>query len=68
MTLVEKNFNGYDFYLTPCIGDRPALYNIVPTGSPTPEGGYRSMGWIEKIRGVRFPDRYQPSLHGITHK
>jgi hypothetical protein len=38
MTLVD-NYGGYDFYIQSALGDRPALYNIVPQKSPAPEGG-----------------------------
>lgn len=57
----------YDFYFQAACGDDQALYNIVTAGSPTPEGGYFNMKWIEKVKGVRFPCRYQPELHGTTH-
>jgi hypothetical protein len=60
------SYGGYDFYLKPAIGNDRALYNILPTGSPAPEGGYRDMQYIELIKGIKFPDRYQPALHGIT--
>lgn len=54
----------HDFYLRCALGDSEALYNIVPSGSPAPGGGYKNMRYIEKVKGVRFPDRYQPTLHG----
>lgn len=66
MTLVEKNYQGYDFYIEAGLGDRQTKWNIVPTGSPAPEGGYFNRQYIEKIKGVRFPDRYQPTLHGTS--
>jgi hypothetical protein len=65
MTKVDS-YGGYDFYLQSAIGDRPALYNIVPQGSPAPTGGYLNRQYIEKIKGVKFPDRYQPTLHGMS--
>ena len=40
----------YDFYSD---GD---LFNIVPAGSPPPAGGYRRKDYIEKIKGVQFPN------------
>ena len=51
--------DGYDFYIQSNIGDQEFLYNIVPEGSTTPEGGYRNMNYIERIKHCRFPDRYQ---------
>lgn len=57
----------YDFYMKSAGGDANALYNIVPKGSPAPKGGYRNMQYIEKIKGVKFPDRYQPTKHGMTN-
>lgn len=56
--------NGYDFYLEVGSRDKQTLYNIVPEGSPAPNGGYYNRRYIEKIKGVKFPDRYQPTLHG----
>jgi len=49
---------GYDFYLLTSCGDREAVYNIVPQGSTAPHGGYRQE-YIEDVKGVKFPDRYQ---------
>jgi hypothetical protein len=54
----------YDFYIKAGNGDVPTLWNIVPKGSPAPMGGYPNRRYIEKVKGVRFPDRYQPTLHG----
>ena len=68
MKLVEKNFNGYDFYIEVGNGIVGDLYNIVPTGSEPPKGGYKARNYIEKIKGVKFPDRYQPTLHGSDEK
>ena len=65
MTKVDS-YGGYDFYLQTAKGDRPALYNIVPQNSLAPEGGYRNRQYIEKIKGIKFPDRYQPTLHGMS--
>jgi hypothetical protein len=56
--------SGYDFYICAGVGDRQTLYNIVPQGSAAPGGGYRNRQYIERIKGVKFPDRYQPTLHG----
>lgn len=68
MSLTKVDSIGeYDFYLSSAIGNKNALYNIVPKGSPAPEGGYRNMQYIEKIKGVKFPDRYQPTKHGMTN-
>lgn len=58
--------SGYDFYLEGPCGDSQAIYNIVPEGSPAPNGGYYNRRYIEKIKGVKFPDRYQPTLHGTN--
>jgi hypothetical protein len=68
VTLMTKvdNYGGYDFYIQAARGDRPALYNIVPQKSLAPEGGYRNRQYIEKIKGIKFPDRYQPTLHGMS--
>lgn len=65
MTRIDSH-SGYDFYIASGMGDRPTLYNIVPAGSPAPEGGYRNRQYIERIKGVKFPDRYQPTQHGMT--
>ena len=68
MSLTKVDSIGdYDFYLRPAAGDANALYNIVPKGSPAPNGGYRNMQYIEKIKGVKFPDRYQPTKHGMSN-
>jgi len=56
----------YDFYYQAACGDDPALYNILPAGAPPPASGYLNMTWIENIKGVRFPCRYQPELHGTS--
>ena len=61
------SYNGYDFYYKGAGGDRNALYNIVSKGSPAPEGGYRNIQYIEKIKHIKFPNRYQPTLHGMTN-
>jgi hypothetical protein len=58
--------DGYDFYIWVGNGDFPTLYNIVPEGSPAPGGGYPNRRFIERVKGVRFPDRYQPTLHGSS--
>lgn len=66
MTKVDS-FGGYDFYIGTRVttgGGRLAEYNIVPAGSAAPASGYLSRPYIEKIKGVKFPDRYQPTLHG----
>ena len=55
MKLIDS-YEGYDFYYQPKNGNSNALYNIVPDGSIAPEGGYRNMQYIEKIKGVKFPD------------
>lgn len=54
MTLINT-FNGYAFY----IGEKKTgkragerYYNIVPIGSPAPNGGYYSPEYICKIKGV----------------
>ena len=63
MRLVER-LNGYDFYI--CGDSNGMLYNIVPEKSPAPASGYHNRQYIEKIKGIKFPDRYQPTLHGMT--
>ena len=57
--------DNYDFYIKCGNGDKPTTYNIVPKNSFIPTGGYVSRSYIEKIKGVKFPDRYQPTLHGM---
>ena len=59
MTLVDT-IGGYDFYVGRS-GTR-RVYNIVPHSSKAPRGGYLCMEYIEKIKGVKFPDRYQSGL------
>lgn len=61
---------GYDFYIGSVEekkGHPRYVYNIVRKGSNAPEGGYYDMRWIEKVKGVQFPDRYQPTRHGMRH-
>jgi hypothetical protein len=58
--------NTYDFY----IGHISAtiehgtilLYNIVPKNSLAPKGGYENMAFIENIKHVKFPERYQKDV------
>jgi hypothetical protein len=64
MTLIERGVT-YDFYTQAKPGEQ-SLWNIVPTGSPAPTGGYKNRQYIERIKGVKFPDRYQPILHGMS--
>ena len=54
--------NGYDFYLEGSLGDREAIYNIVPEGSEAPKGGYHNKTYIENIKGVIFPAVYNYKL------
>lgn len=60
------SYGGFDFYMIPAKGNMNALWNIVPTGSKAPEGGYRNREYIERIKGIKFPDRYQPTQQGMT--
>lgn len=76
MTEVHKE-NGYLFYIgrermkDGCFRE---LWNIVPEPKTTqdklsflpPTTGYPNRRWIEKIKGVKFPDRYQPTLNGTS--
>lgn len=64
MTFVETK-EGYDFYIRAGHGNTPTLYNIVKAKSEVPVGGYPNRRYIERIKGVKFPDRYQPTLHGM---
>lgn len=51
MTLVKQSAK-YDFYqLEDAEG---TWWNIVPTGSPAPRGGYKSQAYIEKIKHEQF--------------
>lgn len=45
-----KSDDKYDYY----VGDN--LYNIVPVGSPAPEGGYFSPNYIIAIKGIARPE------------
>lgn len=65
MNKVHSDTN-YDFYIGITIKGI-SFYNIVPKGSNAPSSGYPSMRFIEKVKGVRFPYRYQPELHGTRH-
>lgn len=56
--------SGYDFYIESGCGNTTDIFNIVPENSPAPIGGYPNRRWIEKIKGVKFPDRYQPTKYG----
>lgn len=61
MTKVDTLEN-LDFYIGTHVGRggyRYMIYNIVPKGSTRPTGGYLNMKYIEKIKGVKFPERYQ---------
>ena len=49
--------NGYDFYRgieTKKTGNLAMFWNIVPAGSPAPEGGYFNRATIEKVKGGVF--------------
>ena len=50
MRLVTSKFN-YDFYIGMDKKGKP-FYNIVPSGSPKPNGGYGSSEYIAKIKEV----------------
>jgi len=75
MTEVHKD-GGYLFYVgSECMEDGCSrdIYNIVPEPktiqdklnfSP-PATGYSNRRWIEKVMNIKFPDRYQPTLHGM---
>lgn len=67
---------GYRFYVgTERIrgGHHQTLYNIVPDPQTAeeqrlfkdPTGGYPNRQYIEYVKGVKFPPRYQPTLHGM---
>lgn len=43
----------YDFYIRD--DGFATIYNIVPCGSPIPDGGYYSKDWIEVVKGTKFP-------------
>jgi hypothetical protein len=45
-------YKGYDFYIDT---SGSTYFNIVPRGSPKPEGGYRNRDYIERIKGIKFP-------------
>ena len=69
--------NGYIFYIgrermkDGCFRE---LWNIVSEPKTTqeklsfqpPTTGYPNRRWIEKVKGIKFPDRYQPTLHGMS--
>lgn len=67
MTKVET-IGDYDFYIGLITTGKEAqtLYNIVPKSSKEPVGGYPNRLYIERIKGIKFPNRYQPTLHGMT--
>lgn len=54
--------NQHDFYIGRCANT--LLYNIVPVNLTPPTGGYPNRRYIERIKNTKFPDRYQPTLHG----
>lgn len=69
MRKIHSDFR-YDFYIgsvTKENGDICTIYNIVPHKTLAPKGGYYNMQWIEKIKGAKFPDRYQPTKHGMSN-
>lgn len=55
----------YDFYIRVRPG-KGNIWNIVPKNSPAPTAGYPNRRWIERVKGVKFPDRYQPAYHGMS--
>jgi hypothetical protein len=63
MELVQKGPDDYDFY----ISADGTLYNIVPTGQKAPAGGYRSVGYIEHIKHVKFPEKYLPNKDSLKN-
>jgi hypothetical protein len=65
MRLVEDT-GVYAFYIA-TTSDNERIYNIVPSGSLEPHAGYKNMQWIEKLKGVKFPDRFQPTLSGMSN-
>lgn len=56
--------DGYDFY----IGKKKSkkIYNIVPEGSPPPSSEYCTIAYIEKMKGLRFPEQYRPVADTIA--
>jgi hypothetical protein len=61
-------YQGFDFYVK-SIRIRYThytIYNILPQGSEAPNKGYFNRRYIEKLRGVKFADRYQPTKHGMS--
>ena len=46
--------SGYDFYIGRTLEKN--MYNIVPSGSKPPSGGYYYKEYIEEIKHVRFSD------------
>jgi hypothetical protein len=62
--------NGYDFYIgiyDKDNGDRCTIYNIVTEGASAPSAGYFNMLYIEKVKGIKFPSRYQPTNYGMSN-
>lgn len=60
----------YDYYIGSTNfkdGCSQRIYNIVPRGTKEPASGYPNMQYIEDTKGVKFPDRYQPTLHGMRN-
>ena len=75
MTLVHKE-NGYLFYIgfdTMRGGFRRFIFNIIKEPQTReekisfkePTGGFPNRRYIERIKGIKFPDKYQPTLHGM---
>lgn len=74
MTMVHSE-GGYGFFIGLECGVRVgfrSVWNIVKLPTTIEEkmkfkvgGGYLNRRYIEKIKGLRFPDRYQPTLHGM---
>lgn len=74
MTKVHEE-NGYLFYVGIEYmenGHSRTIWNIVPAPKTIeekrafcdPSSGYPNRTYIERVKGVKFPDRYLPILHG----
>jgi len=55
----------YDFYIR-CRPGKGDIWNIVQKNSQAPTGGYPNRRYIERLKGVKFPERYQPTLNGMS--
>lgn len=53
--LIDK-IDGFELYCWEDPDTKKFLFNIVPTGSSEPTGGFFQKTQIENLKGIKFPD------------